>query len=71
VRVWLSCFLVAIRKKGIYHAEFDALVKRNGGKKIPAVVAIGRKLLRLMFSVARSKRAFTPEPPGMQPKIVA
>lgn len=63
--------LAAIKKKGIYRKEFEGLVARMGGKKKPAVVAVGRKLLRLMYSVARSQRAYTPEPPSRQPKIAA
>ena len=36
------------------------------GKKLPAVVAVGRRMLKLMFSIARSQRTYTPEPPGPQ-----
>ncbi|HEX8361043.1 MAG TPA: IS110 family transposase [Longimicrobium sp.] len=63
--------LVAIRKKGIYRKEFEGLVSRMGGNKKPAVVAVGRKLLRLMYSVARAERVYTPEPPSRERKIAA
>lgn len=63
--------LVAIRRKGIYRKEFEALFGRMGGKKKPAVVAVGRKLMRLMYSVARSQRIYTPEPPTREQKIAA
>jgi hypothetical protein len=42
-----------------------------GGKKKPAIVAVGRKLLRLMYSVARAERVYTPEPPSRERKIAA
>jgi transposase len=63
--------LRAIRADGIYRTEFEAMVQRMGGKKLPAVVAVGRRLLRLMFSVARSRRTYTPEPPNWQPQSAA
>ncbi len=63
--------LAAIRKNGIYRKEFEGLVSRMGGKKKPAIVAVGRKLLRLMYSVARAERPYTPEPPSRERKIAA
>jgi hypothetical protein len=55
--------LRAVRTDGLYHAQYEELLKRNGRRKMPAVVAIGRKVLRLMFSVARAQRDYTVEPP--------
>jgi transposase len=61
--------LRAVRSDGIYRKQFEALLARNGGKKLPAVLAIGRRMLRLMFNIARSQRSFTPEPPGREGQI--
>jgi transposase len=55
--------LRAVRTDGLYRAQYEGLLKRNGGRKLPAVVAIGRKILRLMYSVARAQRVYTVEPP--------
>ena len=63
--------LRAVRSDGIYRKQFEALVGRNGGKKLPAVLAIGRRMLKLMFSVARNRRRYTPEPPGREGQIAA
>ena len=62
--------LRAVRTDGLYRVQYEGLLKRNGGRKLPSVVAIGRKVLRLMFSVARAQRAYTPEPP-IHAKIAA
>jgi transposase len=62
--------LRAVRTDGLYRAQYEGLLKRNGGRKLPAVVAIGRKILRLMYSVARAQRVYTVEPPGHE-KIAA
>lgn len=70
-RLFFLLGMAAIKKNGIYRKEYEALVQRMGGKKIPAIVAIGTRLLRLMYSVARSQRAYTPEPPSREPKIAA
>lgn len=59
--------LRAVRRDGIYRAQFEAMIARNGGRKMPAVVAIGRRMLRLMFSVARERRTYLPEPPQRAP----
>ena len=53
----------SIRRGGLFRAEFDGLVARNGGKRLKAVVAVSRSALRLFFSVARERRLFTPLPP--------
>lgn len=61
-----NAFLLGVRmiKKGApYQAQFAALVRRNGGSKMSALGAISREVLRLMFAIAREKRAFTPDPP--------
>jgi transposase len=63
--------LRAVRSDGIYRKQFEALVSRNGGKKLPAVLAIGRRMLKLMFSVARHQRSYTPESPGREGQIAA
>jgi transposase len=60
--------LRAVRTDGLYRAQYEGLLKRNGKRKLPAVVAIGRKVLRLMFSVARAQRAYTAEPPSHEKK---
>lgn len=52
-----------MRRDGLYRAQFEAMLERNGGRKMPAVVAMGREMLRLMFSIAKERRVFTPEPP--------
>ncbi|HEX6037618.1 MAG TPA: hypothetical protein VFZ20_06255 [Longimicrobium sp.] len=39
------------------------MLVQNGGRKMPAVVAMGRRMLCLMFAIAREQRAFTPAPP--------
>jgi transposase len=53
-----------IQKRGVFRDEYVAMVARNGGKKKKALVAISRRALRLMFSIARDRRPFTPEGPG-------
>jgi len=62
--------LRAVRTDGLYRAQYEGLLKRNVGRKLPAVIAIGRKVLRLMYSVARAQRAYTAEPPSHE-KIAA
>jgi transposase len=52
--------LRSVRKGGIYHAEFVKLLANNGGVKMSALTAISRKALKLMFGVARERRAFVP-----------
>lgn len=59
-------YMLAVRgiaRKGPYRVEYDALMVRNGGKAHKALVAIARRALRQMFSVARNRRVWTPEPP--------
>jgi transposase len=52
--------LRSVRKDGIYRAEFLKLLANNGGVKMSALTAISRKGLKLMFRVARERRAFLP-----------
>jgi transposase len=54
----------SIRRGGLFRAEFDGLVARNGGKRLKAVVAVSRSALRLWFSIARERRVFTLQPPA-------
>ena len=61
-----AAYMFAVRsvsRQGIFRAEFDALVARNGGNKMKAIVAVSRSALKLWFSVARQRRLFTPTPP--------
>lgn len=56
--------LRAVRgKDGLYREQYNRILEKNGNKKMPAVIAVGREMLRLMFSIAQDKRFFTPEPP--------
>ncbi|MGI8548402.1 MAG: IS110 family transposase [Gemmatimonadaceae bacterium] len=54
----------SVHQDGIFRAEYDALLLRNGHKAIPALTAVARKGLRLLYSVARHERAWTPAAPG-------
>lgn len=53
-----------IRQDGLYRAKYEALLSRNGEKKLKAVVAVMREVLRLLFAIARDRRTFTVEPPA-------
>lgn len=60
-------FLLALRSVttgGLFRAEFEALLQRNGNRRLPAVVAVSRSVLAMMYSVARDRRTFTVEPPA-------
>ena len=57
--------LRAVRSNGLYRAEYRAMPIRNGGRKMPAVVSICRRMLCPMFAIARERRAFTPRPPDV------
>jgi transposase len=57
----------SIRRDGLFRAEYERLLARNGGQKMRAVVAVSRSALRLLFSIARDRRLFTPEPPRREP----
>lgn len=54
----------SVQQGAIYRAAYEALLARNGGRKIPALTAIARRGLRLMYAVARSARPWTPAPPS-------
>ncbi len=60
-------YMLAVRgiaKGRMFRPEYDRLMARNGGKAHKALIAIARRALRIMFSVARSRRIWTPEPPS-------
>jgi transposase len=62
-----AAYLFAVRhiqKDGLYRADYERMLARNGGNKMKALVAMSRDALRLWFSVARACRRLTPEPPG-------
>ena len=52
--------LRGIREDGMYREEFEQLLQNNGGKKMPAIVAISRKGLKLMFRIAQERRPYVP-----------
>lgn len=52
--------LRSVRADGLYRTEFERLLKNTGGKKLPALAAISRKALRLMFRVACECRPYVP-----------
>jgi transposase len=58
--------LAAVRSDGMFRRRFEAHVARNGGRKLPVIVAISRDMLCLMFSIARERRHYTSEPPQRQ-----
>jgi len=54
-----------VQEGGIFRKEYEAYLERHGPKKkIPALVAISRRALALIYSVARGGRLWTPEPPS-------
>lgn len=63
-----SMYMLALRlvqQDGLYRKQFEAYVERHGPKKkIPALVAVSRRALGLLYSVARDGRTWTPEPPN-------
>jgi transposase len=48
--------LRAVRSDGLYWREYPAMLLRNAGRKMPATVATGRKMLCLTFAIARERR---------------
>lgn len=48
---------------GLYRADYEAVLARNGGVAKKALVAVMRAALRLWFSVASDRRTFTLAPP--------
>jgi transposase len=64
-----AAYMFAVRsvsEGGLFRAEYEALLERNGEKRVKALVAVMRSALRLMFSIARDRRSFTSEPPQRQ-----
>ncbi len=61
-----AAYMFAVRSittGGLFRAEYDALMSRNGGHAMKALGAVMRSALRLMYSIARDRRTFTVEPP--------
>lgn len=52
-----------VRNDGIYHAEFERMVKEQRRPKKEAIVILERKALRMLYSIARERRDYTPEHP--------
>jgi transposase len=52
--LWLAVFRW-LKKDALAQAWFDAKVKRDGGRKARAVVALMRKLVKALFHVARGE----------------
>jgi transposase len=50
--------LRCVREGGLFKAEFDAMVQRNGGVKLKALAALSREVLKIMYTVARERRPF-------------
>jgi hypothetical protein len=46
------------KKGGLYRADFEAMVARNGGLKKKAVCAIARKLVPLLLHTAQTGEQF-------------
>jgi transposase len=46
-----------VRKNGIFHEDYQRLLS-NGNKRIKALVAISRKLLRVIFAIVRDQKEF-------------
>jgi transposase len=54
-------YLLATRwckSRGLFRAQYLALVARNGGSKVKAISALARKLVPLLLEVAKSARPF-------------
>ncbi len=60
-----------IRRDGPFRATFEAMTARNGEIKMKAVVAIARRALKILYTVARERRPFVPvhSPPGGAPRV--
>lgn len=62
-----QAFMFALRSvrasDGIFRSDYERLLENNGGRKIPALVALSRKGLRLMYALARDRRTYSVEPP--------
>jgi hypothetical protein len=57
-----QAFMFALRSvrktDGIFRDTYDRILANNGGRKMPALAAISRRALRLMFRVARERRLY-------------
>jgi transposase len=60
-----------VKEGGLFRDQYERAIKRNGGKKKKALVAISRDVVRLMFSIARDKRSFTKTPPRRRTEVPA
>ena len=61
-----AAYMFAVRSittGGLFRAEYDGLMARNGGQAMKALGAVMRSALRLMYSIARDRRTFTAKPP--------
>jgi transposase len=60
-----QAFMFALRSvrctDGIFRPHYERILDNNGGRKIPALVAISRKVLRLAYSLARDRRLYVPD----------
>jgi transposase len=64
----------SIRQGGLFRAEYERLLARGkAATKKKAVVAVSRSGLKLLWSIARDQRVFTPQPPqrGGGPRSLA
>jgi len=61
----------SVTEGGLFRQEYEALLERNGHKPIKALAAVMRSALKLMFSIARDRRTFTPEPPPWRRRLPA
>jgi transposase len=50
--------LRCVQKGGLFREEFEAMLARNGGVKIKALAALSRQVLKIMYTVAKERRAF-------------
>lgn len=55
--------LRSVRGDGMFRTDYERLLRNNGGVKLAAITAISRKMLKLMFRVARERRPFVPTLP--------
>ena len=53
----------SVQRRGIFRSQFEALLARNGNRALPALTAIARRALRMLFSVAREAREWSANPP--------
>ena len=47
----------AVKSHGIMHARYQKMLK-NGTPKIKALIAVSRKLLRIIFAIARDNTQY-------------